>query len=130
MEEEDFDIGDLSQIRNNLLKGDFSSLYLAWAQFSLHDEAEEKEEEEEERPIPPVPTNFKHTTGTLKAFIDFFEIDEDLVAAVQSASPGNATIVPDYEKILRQLPEEEHIQWLIRLLNGDEPQLDLSLKKR
>ena len=34
MEEDDFDINDMGQIRDDILRGDYRALYLIWAQFA------------------------------------------------------------------------------------------------
>ncbi|MCB0597118.1 MAG: hypothetical protein H6557_25265 [Lewinellaceae bacterium] len=125
MEEEDYELDDLAPLRDNILNGDYRALYLAWAHFSQLSE----EEGPSESDVPPVPPNLRHLTAALKAFIDFFEIDEDLVAAAQSASPASRASEVDYEKLLLLLPEKERSEWLSRLLRG-EPRLELLLKKR
>lgn len=126
MEEEDYDIDDLAPLRDDILNGDYRALYLAWAHFS---QLSEDEEEPSENNAPPVPPNLKNLTAALKAFIDFFEIGGDLVAAAQSASPDRRASEVDYDELLLQLSEKERNEWLSRLLKG-EPRLELLLKKR
>ena len=134
MEEEDYDLGDLARIREDILKGDYRALYLLWVKFSNEsiDEDEEEDDEimdDEDMAPPPVPPNLKKLTGALKSFIDFFEIDQDLVSAAQSASSAVAAPVYDYEKLLSQLPDSERLDWLKRLLKGEQ-RLEVLLKKR
>lgn len=130
MEEEDYQLGDLTPLRDDIISGDYRALYLAWMHFTQP--LEEDEEFEHSRPedkAPPVPPNLQHLSAALKAFIDFFEIYDDIVAAAQAVSPANRERNTDYENLLLQLSEEERNNWLFRLLNG-EPRLDLLLKKR
>ncbi|MCB0612707.1 MAG: tetratricopeptide repeat protein [Lewinellaceae bacterium] len=127
MEEEDYELGDFAPLRDDILNGDYRALYLAWAYFSQT--GEEEEEEHSYNDAPPVPPNLKHMTAALKAFIDFFEIDGDLITAAQSVSPDSRASEVDYNKLLLQLPEKERNDWLFRLLKG-EPRLELLLKKR
>ena len=132
MEEEDYDIDDFAPLRDGIINGDYRALYLAWAHFSQTGEEEEEEDDDyepSESDAPPVPSNLRHLTPALKAFIDFFEIDGDLVTAAQSASPDRRASEVDYEKLLLQLLEKERNEWLSRLLKG-EPRLELLLKKR
>ncbi|MEK7255839.1 MAG: hypothetical protein AAB316_13905 [Bacteroidota bacterium] len=137
MEEEDFDLGDLTPLRDDILNGDYRALYLAWAKFSqpFEDEEDEDFDEEDEDetdlppPTPPVPANLKRMSAALKAFTNFFEIDKDLVSAAQAASPETAATEVNYENLLRQLPENERLDWLSRLLKG-EARLEMTLKKR
>lgn len=138
MEEDDYDLGDLTPLRDDILNGDYRALYLAWVSFAQHegryekDDFEEEDEEDEEgqngQP-PPVPPNMKRMSAALKAFTRFFEIDDDLVSAAQALSPDLAAASLEYEKLLAQLPEKERIDWLARLLKS-EPRLDVQLRKR
>lgn len=136
MEEDDYELGDLAILRNDILQGDYRSLYLFWASISQPGDEEEKDEEDfddipdedEATPPPPVPAGMKKLSSALKSFINYFQIDEDLVAAVQSASPA-ASSAPEYKKLLPQLPPAERTAWLARLLDG-EACLDILLKKR
>ncbi|MCO6491941.1 MAG: hypothetical protein J5I98_26225 [Phaeodactylibacter sp.] len=135
MEEEDYDIDDFAPLRDGILNGDYRAPYLAWAHFSQAGEEEDYDDDDDdndefsESEAPPVPPNLRHLTPALKAFIDFFEIDGDLVAAAQSVSPDSRASEVDYEKLLPQLPGQESLKWLARLLQG-EPRLELLLKKR
>jgi len=131
MEEEDFDPGDLAPLRDDILNGNYGALYLLWAAFAQPDEEYDDDDDGDEPELtpPPVPHGLKRMTGALKAFTAFFEIDEDLVSAAQPASPDRAAVNFDYEKLLRQLPGNERIEWLARLLKG-ELRLEVLLKKR
>lgn len=132
MEETDFDVGKIGKLRDDILAGDYRSLYLIWAQFSCPEE--DREEVVTEEPvydaIPPVPANFNKLTGALTEFTYFFEIDIDLITAIQSVSATQESSAPDYEKLLQQLPPAECIEWLKRLLSGEPSRLDVLLKKR
>ena len=135
MEEDDFDLDDLTPLRDDILNGNYGALYLLWAQFAQaagddgDDDFDEEVDDDPNLTPPPVPPGLKKMTGALKAFTGFFEIDEDLVSAAQSASPDKDDVSFDHEKLLRQLPENERIEWLARLLKG-ETRLDILLKKR
>jgi hypothetical protein len=122
VETDDFDIDELVPLRDDILDGDYRALYLAWATFTQH------AGQDFDFPAPPVPPNLQKMTPALKAFAAFLEIDEDLLAAAQSASPGRAALQADYAQLLRQLPENERLEWLSRLLAG-ELRLDFKLRK-
>lgn len=128
MEEDNFDIDVLGQIRDNLMEGDYRSLYLLWAKFAEPDE-DDLEEKDEVLPAPPVPVNLKKLDTRLETFIDFFEIDESIVYAAQAASVEQKIEVSDYKKLLLQLSDQERIEWLERVING-EAKLGVLLKKR
>lgn len=134
MEDDDFDLGIIGQIREDILSGDFSALYLIWAQFSKPYEDDDdfivkKGKKSSQPSYPEVPANLKKLSSALSAFIEFFYIEMDLVSAIQSVSQSSNIPEVNYEKLLIELTEKERIEWLLRLING-EPKLDFSLKKR
>jgi len=134
MEEDDFDLDVLGKIRDDLMEGDYRALYLLWAKFAeeeTEDDDEEEDPDEKDKLLvtPPVPPNLKKLSAPLKAFIEFFEIDESIVSEAQAASVERAKEEVDYKKLLQQLPDKERIEWLERVING-EPRLGLLLKKR
>ncbi|HRI61034.1 MAG TPA: hypothetical protein PK228_14950 [Saprospiraceae bacterium] len=136
LEEDSYDLDDLTPLREDMLAGDYRSLYLIWIQFALGFSVDKEEENEEDRPDdetidhtpPPIPANLAKLTGALQAFIDFFEIDPDLVAAAQSVSPASKTEAPDFRQLIGNLAKTERTDWLMRLANG-EPRLDLTFRK-
>jgi hypothetical protein len=73
------------QIRDDILRGDYRSLYLAWLKFA-HYELDVLEEDED-LTEPPVPPNLQSLSPALRNFVDFFEIDLDWVAAA-AAKPN------------------------------------------
>lgn len=132
MEQDDFGIDILGKIRDDLMEGDYRTLYLLWAKFAA-DAPDEDEEEDYKHdkvlPPPPVPPNLKNLDAHLNAFIEFFEIDDSIVYEAQAASVDQAKEVIDYKKLLQLLPDKERIEWLERVIEG-EPKLGVLLKKR
>ena len=136
LEEDSFDLDDLMPIREDILAGDYRSLFLIWMQFALGFSAAQEEENEEDGPDdetvehtpPPVPANLAKLTGALQAFIDFFEINPELVASAQSVSPDGKTEASDFRQLIGNLKETEWTDWLMRLANG-EPRLDKTFQK-
>lgn len=126
--EDDYSLDELVPLREDILEGDYRALYLVWLQFAQYVTDEEEEDRTEHLP-PPIPANVSKLSGALQAFIEFFEIDEDLVAAAKAASPLQETAVSDYRIAIAQLPESERNEWLLRLVNG-ELRLELTFKKR
>lgn len=120
-------LSGLVSLREDILKGDLRVLYLAWLQIAQYEA--DMLEEDEDLTEPPVPPNLKKLSPALRNFIEFFNLDQDLVAAAAQASPNAAEVNRDLEGFLPRLPEEERMQFLIRLLKG-EPRLDIELKRR
>jgi hypothetical protein len=130
LSEDDYNLDNLTPLRDNIIEGDYRALYLVWQQFAQFATAQEGEEEEIiEHVPPPVPPNLSKLNAPLKAFIEFFEIGEDIVSAAKAASPVRETPALDHETLIAQLPEKERNEWLLRLANG-EPRLELAFRKR
>jgi hypothetical protein len=115
------------QIRNDILRGDCRSLYLAWLKFA-HYELDVLEEDED-LTEPPVPPNLQSLSSALRNFIDFFEIDLDWVAVAAQISSKTGKIESKLSSSIDLLSEPEKHDFLERLLNG-EPHLDIALVNR
>lgn len=72
------------QARSELAAGDLRLLYLAWL---LALQSGEMDDEDTE---PPVPAGLGNLSASLQAIVDFFEIDQDLIAVAADSSPSIA----------------------------------------
>ena len=70
------------QARAELAAGDLRLLYLAWLLALQSDEVDDEEAE------PPVPAGLGNLSAGLKAVVDFFKIDKDLIAVAAASSPS------------------------------------------
>jgi hypothetical protein len=120
-------LSKLISLRDDIIRGDLRALYLAWLKAAYWESG--LLEDDEDLPEPPVPPNLKRLSVPLQDFVDFFEIDSDLIAAASEASPSIAQKPEQLEKCLDLLPEAEQKTFLIRLLNG-ESHLDVELTAR
>lgn len=127
IDEDDY-LSDLAPLRNDILSGDLRALYLAWLRFAADYGAYEIEEGET-LPEPPVPPLLGKLSPAHNAFLDFFGIATDLVAAAAQASPANRPREQDLRPLLAQLDDAEKAEWLARLLSG-EANLHLALARR
>jgi flagellar basal body rod protein FlgB len=142
-EEDDFEMADFVAIREAILNGDYSALYLYWLKaMEMQDNEYYGEDEDEDDEYyddvefdapksPPIPPQLKNISASLQHFIDFFEIDKDTVKAAQSLSKElkEANEAPkDYQKLIKNLSDEDKDRYLEHLLN-DEPRLSLTFKK-
>ena len=121
-------LAGMVQVRDDLLRGDYRALYLAWLMIARY-ELDFLEEEDEALTEPPVPPNLHALSPALRNFIDFFAIDADLVTAVAQTSPKAGKNSAKLSAYLDQLTETEQRSFLERLLKG-EPHLDIALAKR
>lgn len=105
---------DLVPLRDDLIRGDYRVLYLAWLMGFAYDAYEDDTPE----PLPGIGP----LTPALAAFAGFFRIDPDLVAvaAARPATPSAFSITPGMARpVLASLPEEEKTDLLVRALAHD-----------
>jgi hypothetical protein len=124
--EEDDWMGSLLPLREDLLRGDYRCLYLAWLRSVQEEEVEDDQYE------PPLPAGLRDGSEHMSAFIRFFEIDPDLVAAASEAS-GAAPQEPSAEAVLkwvRSLSVEEKDELLCAAVQGRRPALPAELLRR
>jgi hypothetical protein len=133
-------LNSLVPLRQDILRGDFRVLYLAWLKaISLQGEMGGiKDEDEYEDEIglsgdelePPVPANLKNLSSPLKRFIDFFEIDQDLIDVASEVSPQDATFSGvNFEELIAELTERERNDFLLKVARG-EPSASIQLIAR
>ncbi|HEX4045036.1 MAG TPA: hypothetical protein VHZ76_05150 [Gammaproteobacteria bacterium] len=121
--EEEGTLSKLLPIRNDLLKGDYRCLYLAWLASLNYYEINDNDVE------LPIPVNLKNLSFPLKHFIDFLQIDHDLLEAASCISKEINSTLAEPEKWITKLSETERNTFLTCLLKG-EPHLAIKLNKR
>jgi hypothetical protein len=111
-------------LRDDILRGDYRALYLAWLKTLEVDDLLDSV------PEPPVPPGLKQLSPALRTFVQFFEIDENLVQVAAEAS-GDRRAQPEgwLPRALAQLPGQERDAFLLRLAQG-EPHLSVDLNRR
>jgi len=118
-------LDSLVELRGDILRGDYRTLYLAWLK-ATESEAIETEEE------PPVPPGLQTLSPALRDFVRLFEIDDHLINVAAQAS-GQWEAAPDEARALREaiakLAREECDAYLLRLVQG-EPHLDVEVRAR
>jgi hypothetical protein len=114
----------LMGLRDDILRGDYRLLYLAWLKAMTLDEEILDEVEE-----PPVPPGLRQFSPGLRTFVELFELDEHLVAAAAEASgsPKNVSEA-QLRQAIEQLSTETRETWLLRLAQG-EPQLSVAFNR-
>lgn len=119
VEYEDWDDGSgwlaaLAPLRADIIGGDFRLFYLLWLT-AVEDDIFEADEPEPMPGIAPM-------TGALRAFVDFFGIDRDLVAAAaeRDANPLAGTLASTAaSQAIAAMADHEKTGFLMRLLEGD-----------
>ncbi len=85
---------------------------------------------EKEDVEPPVPAGLKKLTTAQVAFVDYLEIDDDLITAAAENSPPGEASPEGFEAWVGGLPGAEKDAMLLSLLNGSDPHLGVKLRKR
>lgn len=120
-------LGTLASLRNDILRGDYRLLHLAWLRAVELDGGYEIADDE---PEPPVPPGLHQLTAALQAFVDWCELDENLiVAAARASTTAQETPETNWAAAIGHLSRQECNQFLLRLVR-DEPHLGLSLRRR
>jgi len=118
-------LSTLSRLRDDILQGDFRALYLAWLKaMSMESDDNEEDEDDPESlssdPEPPLPAGLRQLTPPLKELIDFFEIDDHLVAAAAQRSPDlSPASQVDYARLIRRLSRPECDDFLLKFANNE-----------
>jgi hypothetical protein len=111
-------------LRDDILRGDYRTLYLAWLK------ALEVEDLLDSIPEPPVPPGLKALSPALHTMVEFFEIDEMLIRVAAEVSSERKPRSKDWlRRALFQLAAEERDAYLFRLAQG-EPHLSGELNRR
>lgn len=149
IEDEPGRLAPLASLRDDLLRGDLRMAYLAWlasaqrggatsrddGAWGEEDEGYEDDEDTgddgaEDATEPPVPPGLGQLNAPLQAFIDFFAIDPDLVAAAAQVSPPLKATSEPIEQWVALLPEAERNRFLVRAARGEPVSAELLRRLR
>lgn len=120
----------LIPLRDAILCGDLRTLYLFWLRSAAERAGYANDDEEAEELIePPVPPGLGQLDPALQAFVEFFAIDLDLIAAAAEASPGLKATREPLEQWVTLLPDTERNAFLVQVARG-EPHVGLALLQR
>ncbi len=132
---EDPKLENFIAVREDILKGNNSFLFLFWLQQCIinqeneqyNDEDDDDDYEDEEKPQPitkiplsMIPQGLHKVSETTLRLMDFFEISRNLVQAVcEHLPPPASTEKPNLKEKIKNLPIEEKDAFLLRLLNNE-----------
>ena len=118
-------LDEMLPLREQVLNRDFRVLFLAWLHLvSMNPEIEAN------RQTPEIPSNLKTLDDSLNSFINFWGIDEDLVAAAGTKSVSQKRVSDEVliDQISR-LSEQEKAYYL-KVLFSNEGKAKMELRKR
>jgi hypothetical protein len=120
------ELASLAPLRADLLRGDLRALYLAWLGWAARAAGGPDDRDEDDEAVdpdalrePPVPPGLGQLSAALQAFVTFFAIDPDLVAAAAQASPPLTATREPVEGWVPLLPEAERNAFLVRAARGE-----------
>ncbi|MCG8367848.1 MAG: hypothetical protein MJA27_31515, partial [Pseudanabaenales cyanobacterium] len=127
IEENNTWLSALLPLRQAILQGDYRVLYLAWLQAAavsayLEDDAQE----------PPVPSNLQKFNAPLQSFVDWLEIDPDLIAVAAQVSQTQKEFKEPFQDWVNALSDKEKTKLLLEIVTGDSAiasQLQARLRK-
>lgn len=119
----------LAPLRDDILRGDLRALYLAWLASAARaggpsaegdeDEWDDVEERDDDPIEPPISPGLGQLTAPLRAFIECFDINQDLVDAAAHTSPPLKATKEPIEQWMQLLPEAERKAFLVRVARGE-----------
>jgi len=113
-------LSSLISLREDIIAGDFRSLYLIWLKESTEDVINEYDNVDENSDEPDVPAGLAELNGALTEFANVFNVDQDAISAAAMASmPLKPIDVVDYSTLIEKLNDKEKTEWLVRLINNE-----------
>ncbi len=117
-------MASLVPVREEILSGDFRSLYIAWLA------AVRTEDFDEDEPEPPLPAGMRELSAAQRALAEFIRLDEDLLAAAAEVSPKASAQEDGLAEWIAALPEAEKNDLLTRMCDGRDPHGIVALRRR
>ncbi|SPT60551.1 hypothetical protein [Actinomadura madurae] len=122
-------------VRTELAAGDLRPLYLAWlAAYGTWERDEDAFDQDEDDELePPVPAGLRSLTAPQRALADFLRLDSDLLRVAAETSPPLAEAKDDpgrLAKWIEELPMKEGKALLLRVAQGQGPQVQMELLRR
>jgi hypothetical protein len=113
---------------NDILNGDYRSLYLMWSRFTKR-AIENECVEEDELDYPSVPNGLKKLTAAIEEFNTFWDIFDDVIDEAAKKSPDIAAKSIDYKKAISFLSDNEKSEFLLRFAQNEAYVLQAFLKR-
>ncbi|NET39728.1 MAG: hypothetical protein F6K19_48510 [Cyanothece sp. SIO1E1] len=104
----------LIPLRQAILQGDYRVLYLAWLQAAAVSAYLEEDAQE-----PPVPPNLQKLNAPLQSFVDWLEMDPDLIAVAAQVSQTQKKLKEPFKDWVNALSDKEKTKLLVEIVTGD-----------
>ncbi|MEO1401437.1 MAG: hypothetical protein AAFV72_09370 [Cyanobacteria bacterium J06635_1] len=114
IEEDNHWLSALIPLRQAILQGDYRVLYLAWLQAAAISAYLEEDAQE-----PPVPPNMQKLNAPLQSFVDWLDIDPDLIAVAAQVSQTQKEQKEPFKDWVNALSDKEKTKLLLEIVTGD-----------
>ncbi|MEM6966168.1 MAG: hypothetical protein AAF573_15495 [Bacteroidota bacterium] len=129
IEEGSYWLDKMIQLREDIINGDYRSLYLYWLMVNEnYEEYNDDDDDDELHTSPPVPPNLKKLSTALESFTEFFHISDEIIEEAAKESKNYQNKI-NYEGLIPKLSEAEKTEWLIKVVKG-ELRVDVLLRNR
>jgi len=122
----EIDISALVSLRNDIISGDYSSLYLAWLKLNIQKKEHLLVNINSNNLIPYDNIGLSQLNNSLTTFIELFDINKEIVSNAKINNEEDND--HDYSELLYMMSKSDRINFLDRLL-CDEPLLKQKLEK-
>ncbi len=119
---------DLLNIRTEIMKGDYSSLFIIWLRFLEDLYTSEEFDLDYSFESSLIPSNLSKSNPSGHAAREFFEVNQDWLNAMSSYSKREDEEKINYEQKILNMPEDRMVEY-IRMILSDEPNLKVKLVK-
>ena len=130
MEEEDYLLDALIPIRDEIMRGDYRSLFIGWMIVQKQGELwEEEDEPQEEISTPAIPANLNKLTAAQQYLVKMFGLDQGFVDAAATFSPNSKEQQIDYSKLIPLLSSKEKDEYLLKIIQ-EKPRIEIELRNK
>ncbi|MEL6177691.1 MAG: hypothetical protein AAFS10_02000 [Myxococcota bacterium] len=130
-------LGELVAIREELIRGDLRSLYLAWLAGANQTYSHDGDEEGYDEPgvdEPPVPWGLSVLTTAQHSLAEFLYLDQDALEAAAEASKDQPSVGADpmagFKNWIASLPDGTKTEALLRVVEGQAAAVATDLLQR
>ncbi len=114
IEENNTWLSALLPLRHAILQGDYRVLYLAWLHAAAVSDYLDDDTQE-----PTVPNNLQNLNAPLQSFVDWLEMDSDLIAVASQISPMQKELKEPFKDWVNALSDQEKTKLLLEIVTGD-----------
>lgn len=119
VEDENYISSDLIGIRNDILQGDYRSLFIMWLHMKRIELQFGQIDESLEIPLDFIPEDLGKLNSKLESLIRLYEIDIDWIKGASRYSISSTSKAKDYEELIKNLPVEKKDEYLMKILSGE-----------